>query len=291
MQGASGIPIATYAAYAAGSFISAVAFGIFIYVALSYVLMRTHVAPRPWRAEAREILRETFWTVLTQPLIPLYYFRGHFMGGDGPRDPVVFVHGYFQNRANFVGLARAIRAAGIGPMYGFNYPWLFRVEKNAARLARFVEKVCAHTNRPHVTLVAHSLGGLVALEYMHTLEGAKRVRRCVTIASPHAGVRWRGPMLGEVGDQVRYGCDFLSDRAGRTIAVPTLSIFSSHDNLVHPPETSALATRGGKDRLVADVGHLAILFDPTVTREVVAFLREDGASQSRRDEVPAQDPS
>jgi pimeloyl-ACP methyl ester carboxylesterase len=73
---------------------------------------------------------------------------------------------------------------------------------------------------------------------------------------------------------MRHGCDFLKDRAGRTITVPTLSIFSSHDNLVHPPETSALATRGGQDRLVADVGHLAILFDKAVTREVVAFLRE-----------------
>jgi pimeloyl-ACP methyl ester carboxylesterase len=248
--------------------------GIFFYVAVSFVLMRAHVAPRTWKASAREILRETFWAALTQPLIPLYYLLGFSMGGDGPGDPVVFVHGYFQNRANFIGLARAIRAAGLAPMYGFNYPWGMRVEQNAARLARFVEKVCGQTGRTHVTLVAHSLGGLVALEYMHSLEGAQRVRGCVTIASPHAGVRWRGPLLGEVGEQVRHGCDFLMDRAGRTIAVPTLSIFSSHDNLVHPPETSALTTRGGKDRLVADVGHLAILFDKDVTSEVVTFLGE-----------------
>src|SRR5262252_6666928 len=107
MQGASGIPISTYAEYAAGSAISAVSVSIFVYVAVSYVLMRAHVAPRPWTASAREIFRETFWAVLTQPLIPLYYFRGHFMGGDGPRDPVIFVHGYFQNRVNFIGLARA----------------------------------------------------------------------------------------------------------------------------------------------------------------------------------------
>jgi pimeloyl-ACP methyl ester carboxylesterase len=275
MQGASGIPIATYVEYGAASATLAISIGIFLYVTVSYVLMRAYVTPRPWRASAREILRETFWTILTQPLVPLYYFRGHFMGGDGPNDPIVFVHGYFQNRVNFIGLAHAIRAAGIAPMYGFNYPWLFRVEHNAARLARFVEKVCARTGRSHVTLVAHSLGGLVALEYMHTPEGAQRVRRCVTIASPHAGVRWRGPMIGEVGEQMRHGCNFLKDRAGRTIAVPTLSIFSSHDNMVHPPETSALTTRGGKDRVVADVGHLAILFHPEVTRDVVTFLRED----------------
>ena len=261
-----------YATYAMASAILAVSLGIFIYVAVTYLLMRAHVPPRPLHAEVRAVLRETFWVVFTQPLIPIYYFRGHFMGGDGPGDPIVFVHGYFQNRANFVGLARAIRAAGIAPMYGFNYPWLFRIERNAARLKRFVEKVCANTGRSHVTLIAHSLGGLIALEYMHSPDGAARVRKCITIASPHAGVRWRGPMIGEVATQLREGCDFLRDRAGRTIAVPTLSIFSSHDNMVHPPQTSALASRGGTDRLVADVGHLAILFDPEVTAHVVDFL-------------------
>jgi pimeloyl-ACP methyl ester carboxylesterase len=262
-----------YATYTVASAILLISLTIFLYIAVSFVLMRAHVAPRPLHASLRALARETFWVILTQPLVPLYYFRGRFMGGDGPGDPIVFVHGYFQNRANFIGLARAIRAANIAPMFGFNYPWGFRIERNAARLARFVEKVCTRTGRSHVTLVAHSLGGLVALEYMHTTEGAARVRRCITIATPHGGVRWPGPMIGEVGPQLRHGCDFLRDRAGRTIPVPTLSIFSTHDNMVHPPETSALAARGGTDRLVGGVGHLAILFDPEVEEHVVEFLR------------------
>jgi triacylglycerol lipase len=262
-----------YAAYAAGGLFGATAFGVFVYLAVSFFLMRAHVTPRSAGATLRELVRETFWVVLTQPLVPLYYLRGHAMGGDGPGDVIVFVHGYFQNRANFVGLARGIRLAHVGPMFGFNYPWVSRVEKNAARLARFVEKVCAASGREHVALVAHSLGGLVALEYLHSEAGARRVRKCVTIASPHAGIPWRGPILGEVGEQMRSGSAWLTGRAGRKIEVPTLSIYSTHDNMVYPPATSQLAARGGRDVAVDGLGHLAILFDPKVVGAVVDFLR------------------
>lgn len=261
--------------YAVAALLGATAAGMAVYLLLSFAIMRAHVAPRPVGATLRELFRETFWVVLTQPLVPLYYLRGHAMGGDGPpdADAIVFVHGYFQNRANFVGLARAIRRANVGPMFGFNYPWLSRVEKNAARLETFIERVCKTSGREHVALVAHSLGGLVALEYLQSPAGAKRVRKCVTIASPHAGIPWRGPILGEVGAQMRHDSAFLVDRSGRTLAVPTLSIYSTHDNMVHPPRTSELTARGGRDLAVEGPGHLAILFDPRVADAVVDFLR------------------
>jgi triacylglycerol lipase len=187
------------------------------------------------------------------------------------------VHGYTQNRANFLGIARALEAAKIAPLFGFNYPWTARVEGNARRLAQFVERVARETGRPHVSLVAHSMGGLVCLEYMHTTEGAARVRKCVTIASPHAGIAWRGPVIGASGAQLRAAGEYLRDRKGRKIVVPTLSIYSTHANLVHPPATSALAARGGFDHAVGELGHLSILFDAAVASEVVRFLAAGAA--------------
>jgi len=260
-------------AYVAGGVAAAAALGTFLYLLVSFVLMGAHVAPRSASTTLRELVRETLWILLTQPLVPLYYLRGRAMGGDGPGDAIVFVHGYLQNRANFVGLACGIRQAHVAPMYGFNYLWSSRVETTAERLGDFVEKVCAASGREHVTLVAHSLGGLVALEYMHTVRGARRVRKCVTIATPHAGIQWRGPLLGPVGKQMRRGSDWLVDRAGRMIEVPTLSIYSTHDNVVHPSATSELSARGGRDYAVEGPGHLAILFHPAVVRRVVEFLR------------------
>lgn len=176
-----------------------------------------------------------------------------------------------QNRVDFLLLARACSKAGLGPVYGFNYPWFATVHGNAARLARFCDAVLRETGAGHVNLVAHSLGGLVAMEYLHDA-GAGRVRRLVTIASPHAGIAWRGPIVGACGPQLREGCDFLVQRASRSVPVPCLSVYSTHDNVVHPPATSMLAGRGARDQAVEHLGHLAILFDPHVADIVVEFL-------------------
>jgi pimeloyl-ACP methyl ester carboxylesterase len=271
------------------------AIAIGIYALGSFLLMRRHVPVRGRREALRELVRELSWAAVSQPLIPLFYLLGRRFGrggrrsdrGSGPtaagRSPVVFVHGYMQNRAGFFYLARALGRRGLGPLYGFNYPWFSSIPRNAARLARFVAKVCAETGAASVDLVCHSMGGLVAMEMMRR-EGERaehgervRVRRCVTIATPHAGVVWRGPILGFAGASLRRGSKLLDAHARVRLAVPTLSIYSSHDNVVHPKETSQLAARGGRDLEVAGLAHLAILFSPAVAAHVADFLREPDA--------------
>lgn len=252
------------------------ALGILGYVAGSFVLMRAHTEPRPVGRALREALREILWAALTQPLLPLYYLVGRRLAR-GRGVPIVMVHGYSQNRVDFLRLARACARAGLGPVYGFNYPWFATVHGGAARLARFVAGVKRETGAARVDLVAHSLGGLVAVEYLRAHGGEAEVRRLVTIASPHAGVPWRGPILGACGPQMREGCAFLEEHARTPLGVPCLSVYSTHDNIVHPPRTSALAHRGAIDRAVEHVGHLAILFHPEVARATTEFLAASDA--------------
>lgn len=254
---------------------AALAVGILGYVGGSFLLMRAHVEPRPATRTMREALREIAWAALTQPLLPLYYFVGRRMA-EGTGTPVIAVHGYTQNRVDFLGLARACARAGVGPLYGINYPWFGTIHGNAARLARFIERVRRETGAQRVDLVAHSLGGLVAMEYLHTA-GSAHVRRIVTIASPHAGVPWQGPILGAAGDSMRAGSPFLVERSSKPVPVPCLSVYSTHDNIVHPPATSELAHRGGQDRAFEHMGHLSILFEQDVLLAVVEFLRAPDA--------------
>ena len=258
-----------------GVLVLAFALGVGIYVVVSYALMRAHAPQRPSLASAREVFRESFLAGLISPLLPLYYLVGHRMGGAAgtePRVPVVFVHGYMQNRVGFIGLARAMRREGLGPLFGFNYPWFASIPSNAARLERFIAEVCAETHAPKVDVVCHSMGGLVGVEMI--LQGADRVRRFVTIASPHAGVVWRGPLLGVGASSLRRGSKLLEGHAAAKLAIPTLSVFSTHDNVVHPKQTSSLATRGGRDFEIEGPGHFAILFSKEVARAVIDFLRE-----------------
>ena len=58
------------------------------------------------------------------------------------------------------------------------------------------------------------------------------------------------------------------------LSVPSLSVYSSHDNVVFPKESSSLALRGGRDVEVEGLAHLSILFSPKVAEHVASFLTE-----------------
>lgn len=253
--------------------------GAALYVMGSYALAHRH-APRGVRGAMRDMVRELSWTILVQPLLPLYWLFGRRMApllrGDAAvhHRPVVFVHGYAQNRVDFVRIARALRRRGFAHLFGFNYPWLASLAGNARRLARFVDEVRTETGADQVDLVCHSMGGLIAMQYLHREGGAVRVARCVTIATPFRGVRWRGPLLGRAASDLRRGFAF-PDRPPEGSTTRMLSIYSRHDNVVHPAETSSLALAGGRDLEAGTMGHLAILFEPAVAEAVADFLVEE----------------
>jgi triacylglycerol lipase len=263
-------------------------FGVVLYVAATFALMRPHAETRTLAASWRALLGESIYIAVTQPLLPLFYVFGHrvrglWLVGVGRKAaerhplPVVFVHGYMHNRVAFLGLARALARRGFGPIYALNYPWFRSVESNAARLAAYVERVCAETQSPAVDLVCHSMGGVVAMEALRKqkAEGPARIRRCVTIASPHGGIVWSGPLLDAGAASLRATSPVIREHASYRMGVPFLSIYSTHDNVVYPKTTSVLGARGGRDLEIAEMAHLSLLFSEDVADHVATFLREE----------------
>lgn len=252
------------AAFVFGSYLLAVALtrGAFGWPGLSY------------------FVRETLWVVLTQSALPAGWLRpeavpapGALASGEGPppsRRPIVLVHGFTQNRTNFMWLSRYLAGRGHGPFFGFDY-WSFQpVEVSARELQAFVERVTAATGAEHVDLVCHSLGGLVARTYVDLMGGAARVRRVVTLGTPHRGIAHaNGRLLGaSVRDmQPRTGFIAKLDGAPLPETVRYVSIFSVHDNIVFPSIASSIEGRG-RDVVVERHGHFGILFSEQVADHV-----------------------
>lgn len=258
----------------------AVAAGASVYAGASFLFARRHLPPRPLAAALPELVREALLAMLVTLLSPVYAFLGQRMGGPAHGTPIVLVHGYTQNRADFVALGRALGRARLGPVYGFNYWSLGDVRANARRLARFVKRICRAAGVDKTDLVGHSMGGVVAVECM--LRAPQYVRRCVTIASPHRGVLWRGPVVGKGPAQLRAGASLIDEHEASALGVPLLSIASSHDNLVHPASRASVAHRGGTDLVVEGPGHLALLFDARVIDATIQFLRGTLAGDAAR---------
>jgi pimeloyl-ACP methyl ester carboxylesterase len=182
---------------------------------------------------------------------------------------VVLVHGYLANRSTLFPLAAYLRLRGIGPVLTFNYESTAGIERGALALRDYLRR---HVRGGRIDLVCHSLGGLVARVYVQALGGRRRVDRCITLGTPHAGTYNAYWLWSRVGRELRPDSPLLARlRASRPEAagVQFVSLIAGSDNLVIP----RVFARHEREVLVADVGHLSMLFSPTVLRLVASYLR------------------
>jgi len=240
------------------------------YIVITYIEARAHVPERSWSRTVASALREAWCVAWTQPLLPLFQIAVRRMGDGGGEVPVVLVHGYFQNRVDFLYMARRLRASGCGPLFACNFFWPQSLEHSAITVQRFVEGVMRQTGASRVDLLTHSSGGLLALDLLR--DRPEWVRRVAVVAIPWRGVTWRGPVLGRSGSQLRADSLYTTTRPQRISGAPVLSVYSAHDNIVHPPHTSQLSGVSVSICEVENLGHLAVLFDPVVGDAVCEFL-------------------
>lgn len=196
--------------------------------------------------------------------------------------PVLLVHGYFSNRGIFLKLRKRLLAAAIGPVYTFNLePLLGSIDSMVPRLAQRIEEVCKEANATQVIIVAHSMGGLVTRRYMSNVvinSGAEipsRVKRFITLGSPHHGSEMSGFSIGQCVREMRPASAWLralaQAEAGRP-KPPTLSIYTLNDDLIYPPESSKLDW--AHNIPFAAVGHVSMLFSDPIAARIIAEIRK-----------------
>ena len=193
---------------------------------------------------------------LIQPIERLW------MGPDRLRpaaSPVLLVHGYMCNRGCWWWLRRRLEAAGYPvATITLETPWR-SIDDFAEQLHARVQSVCAATGVQTVTLIGHSMGGLVSRAYM-ACHGAERVAGLITIATPHQGSRLAALGMGHDARQMRAGSDWIRALADHRVTVPFVSIRTLQDNFVLPQELQRHPD--AVDEPLPGVGHLAALIHP-----------------------------
>ena len=220
---------------------------------------------------------------------------------DKPCVPVLLVHGYFSNRGIFWQLRKRLLAAAIGPVYTLNLePLLGGIDSMVPVLGRRIEQVCKQANASQVIIVAHSMGGLVTRRYMAnsmatavptavvtttaiTLpmphegvnETPMRVKRFITLGSPHHGSEMSGFSIGQCVREMRLASPWLRALEQAEAGMehpPTLSIYTLNDDLIYPPESSKLDW--AHNIPVAAVGHVSMLFSKPIAERIIAEIRK-----------------
>ena len=185
--------------------------------------------------------------------------------------PVILVHGFSADGTSMWPLARALARAG----HPVHTPHLGRMGRALPAYVLRLEQVVDAVLAPlpvgaQVDFVAHSLGGVMVRGLLQKRPDIRaRVRRVVTVASPHRGTLVAtGIPLPEARD-VRVGAAFLDTLTPleQLIAAEQVLTFSSaHDAIVYPASTCAVP--GAVHHAFDGVGHAQLLFDARVLRLV-----------------------
>ncbi len=222
--------------------------------------------------QVRTALREWGVAVALSAARPLGFLPLPGGAARGPR-PVIVVHGYAMNRANFVLLARRLRDAGLGPVLGFEYWSLGKTASAARRLAEYVAEVRAATGAAQVDVIGHSMGGVVGRYFVQLGGGDGVVANLITIGSPHAGTDVSAVGIGRPAKELFFGSTLLA----RLRAAPLPSrtrwtvIWSRSDALV--PGARQARVAGPEELVHDDLGHLSLLTSRRVADDVIARLR------------------
>ena len=224
-------------------------------------LVRRH---GPWHAA----LSEWGMSIALSAVRPAGFLPLPGARGQGPR-PVLVLHGYAMNRANFVPLAFRLARAGLGPIAGFEYWTLGRTAAAARQLAWFVDQVRDVTGAPQVDVIGHSMGGVVAHYYVALLGGDGPVKHLITIGSPHGGTDVSRVGVGHATRELLAGSRLVTRLAAAPAphATQITTILSHADALV--PAAQQAPVPGAERIVFDDLGHVAMLGSRRVARAIV----------------------
>ncbi|MEO5698198.1 MAG: alpha/beta fold hydrolase, partial [Burkholderiaceae bacterium] len=193
------------------------------------------------------------------------------------RTGVVLVHGFVCNRGLWTPWMRVFRERGI-PFVAVNLEPVFgSIDSYPQIIEAAVARIEAATSMP-VVLVGHSMGGLAIRSWLTQQRADARVRRIVTIGSPHQGT-WLARYSTTVnGTQMRPGSPWLTNLAAREPTSGRAGLFtcfySDCDNIVFPERLGTIP--GAVNLRLSGVAHMEMVFEASVIREVFGWLETSG---------------
>ena len=145
------------------------------------------------------------------------------------RGPVLLLQsGYVNNGAVWFFTARALERRGFR-VFTIDQPVFASIDTMGERLSKRIDEVLTLTGEQQLSLIAHSMGGLICRAYLRQFGGAK-VARLITLGSPHHGTFHAYLASGTNGAQMRPGNSWLLKLGETRVNVPFTSVFSAHDS-------------------------------------------------------------
>lgn len=213
-----------------------------------------------------------FFTVLLNPLGWIKFKEAPPEPGSGT--PILLLHGLFHNRACWLWTRWRLRRRGLSNIYAINLPPWYGLENLTGRVAEKIEELRLAAGCDTVHLVGHSMGGMIARNYIQLGGGADKVAGCILLGAPNRGSKLAPFSVTDLGRLLQPGSDFLQQLAEAPLpaGVRLTAIYSRHDNMVIPFESAQLP--GAENIELSGTGHMGLLYHPLAFEYLIDALKE-----------------
>jgi triacylglycerol lipase len=211
---------------------------------------------------------------------PMFFRTASDRGSGSASGPVIVLqHGYAHNGAVWYANARSLEKQGYR-VFTIDQPLYAPIDLMADRLAVRIHEVTQMTGVAKVTLVAHSMGGLISRAYLRKYGGAK-VAQLITLGTPHHGTFHAYFAGGTNGKQMRPGNEWLASLNRVRVDVPFTSIYSVHDTIISPQDSSHMAE--ADNVILAGIGHVTMPSGRAIREPLLNTIAAKPSPNGRRE--------
>jgi pimeloyl-ACP methyl ester carboxylesterase len=237
-------------------------------------LMVGRFKPRRLWLAFRLFAGETLYVFISLLLRPIgLIFPLERIHRSSPDPPIILLHGLFHDRSSWLWTKYRLRSEGFHNLHTVSLPPWHNVEVLTERIGKKVDKLRVTTGVRKVHLIGHSMGGILARNYIQVRGGSSKVESCILLGTPNLGSRLAPFALSPLGKLLIPGTEFLERLAASPLPgeVPITAIYTRHDNLIQPFLNARL--EGAHNVELSGMGHTSLLYNAKAFAEIIKSLR------------------
>lgn len=222
------------------------------------------------------IFPEVFFNFITLTAIPFGLKTKRYQDLQREETPILLLHGLFCNQSCWFWFKRQLKQQGFKNIVTMNLSSWHSEEVLTELLAKRVDELRHQLGVNKVHLVGHSVGGMIARNYVQLRGGNDKVEQLVCLGSPHHGSKLATFSIAPLGKLLIPNSDFLQRLNAAPIAekVEMTNIYTNKDNMVLPNANNHFSW--GKAITLDGMGHTSLIYRKASIAATITALKKLG---------------
>lgn len=237
-------------------------------------LIAGRFTPRNLLLAGRLVVSETLLLCITV-LANLFGWlkNGESVARPADPSPILLLHGLFHNQGCWWYVKLQLHRQGYSSIHSLNLPPWKNAEELTELIAKKVDALRLASDVDKVILVGHSMGGVLARNYLQLRGGEHKVAQLILLGAPNQGSKLVPFALTKLARVLLPNSEFLArlNQAVLPASVPVTNIYSRHDNIVVPSVLCDLPQ--SRQIELENLGHIGLLYQPAALTALLDTLR------------------